>query len=186
MLILEGINGEWKELFNKEFHNIQEIYPINFPIKVSWNSRMKTTAGRCEYSYYEETVEIKLNPKYIKFGKERVLGTFKHEVAHAISFKNYRHKGHGKIFKSVCRNIGGTMNEQFAKNGYEDCGTSEYIFSSYKYLYVCPKCDSSFKRKRRISKKVLSSHVCSKCREKVSNFKCYSLEPGTIETYVRK
>ena len=172
MLTIKGIGNEFKEMFNNDFYNnINELYNVNFSITVVWNSRLKTTAGRCRISNFDETV-IELNPKYNKFSKERILGTFRHEMAHAISYKIYGSKGHSDIFKIICKNIGGTMNEQMASDRYKDCATDQYITSQDKYKYTCPKCGQVMKRKRKISKKVLSTHVCNKCKEKVSKFKC--------------
>lgn len=66
--------------------------------RVRWNSRMRTTMGRCRYS----SAEIHLNPRlWLRAGWEERRDTIRHEVAHLLARKLDRRAGHGKLWKRV-------------------------------------------------------------------------------------
>jgi len=165
---LEGL----KERADEELLLADEQFGLPHTVVVIWNNQLKTAAGRAYY----QTGTVELNPDYFReFGEEKVITTLRHELAHLMAYKSYGDNGHGTPFKQICRRLGGDMNEQLAANGAPECASKEYIRSEYKWEYRCPDCGSSFKKKRRISAKVISTHVCSYCKCSLRNFHCWKL-----------
>ena len=85
-------------------------------LPVTWNGRLRSTAGRCEFKRaitflgggtkpVRFAVAIDLNPKLREEGIEAIRLTFTHELSHAIA--GY-YANHGPAFKRTDRALGGT------------------------------------------------------------------------------
>ena len=133
-------------------------------IEVRWNRRLKTTAGRVR----RETEDglswtIELNPKYFEeWGEERILGTFRHELAHIADYLDTGRIGHGKSFRRYCRAFQGTMNTKLARD-HQECATTAYLRTPEKWQYTCPDCGANFQRKRRVTGRLAAHGVCNRC-----------------------
>ena len=119
----------------------------------------KTSLGRCHYM--EE--KITLSKWYVELNEESdVEDTILHEIAHALSFIRYgaKGRGHGKLWKQVCVEIGATPSRLHK-------GIVEYPNNHYKYVDDCI-CGVTYKM-HRLRKR--SKYRCPKCRQPLFNSK---------------
>ena len=119
----------------------------------------KRSLGRCHY----HIKKITLSKWYAELNEEDdVEDTILHEIAHALSFIRYgrKGKGHGTLWKLVCREIGASP-ERLHK------GILEYPDNHYKYIDDC-LCGDTYRR-HRISKN--RNYRCPKCRQPLFNRK---------------
>ena len=145
-------------------------------IQVSYNNRLRTTAGKVGWKPGLQAWRLELNPKYgHEFGFERMVGTFRHELAHVAAWIYYKDHGHTKNFKRLCTLFGGTMNRQFAKREFADAATDQYLRTSPKLKYICPGCGCTINRKRKLSKRTESLGYCKVCRTPVRQFEVKNL-----------
>jgi predicted SprT family Zn-dependent metalloprotease len=132
---------------------------------VGFNNRLRTSAGRAvqdKQNRYHWHIE--LNPKYYRvFGLERMIGTYRHELAHVAAWVSYREPGHTRNFKRLCELFGGTMNPGQAGHGASPNATTEYLTTSPKWRYICPSCGLTFSRQRRLSPNMIRQACCAKC-----------------------
>ena len=113
----------------------------------------KRTLGRCHY----HVKKITLSKWYVELNKEDdVEDTILHEIAHALSFLRYgtKGKGHGRLWKRVCREIGARP-ERLHK------GILEYPNNHYKYVDTC-SCGITYKRHRKSDFRI---YRCPKCKK---------------------
>ena len=120
-----------------------------------WQTK-KTSLGTCKY--YRK--QILLSEWFVDLNEmSEIEDTILHEIAHALAFIRHgaKGKGHGKIWKSICREIGARP---------ERCGKQGIIREDkYKYREAC-QCGIEYKR-HRIKKHVLYS--CPKCKQPLFN-----------------
>ena len=163
--VFQAIMDEYGEIESK-YLELKEIH-----VELFFNNRLRTAAGRI-YKVAESVVDIELNPKYYdRFGLDRTLQTFRHELSHAITFAACGKMGHDRDFKKICRDLGGSMNKKQARDAAApECASSEYLQNPYKWLYKCPGCGQTFKRKRQLSKKILAKGGCVDCRTRARDF----------------
>jgi len=167
--VFQAIFREYGEI-EAEYLELKRLH-----IELSFNNRLQTTAGRI-FKVAEDVVDIELNPKYYeRFGLERTLETFRHELAHAITYVTGGKFGHSQDFKRVCRKLGGSMNKKMASGDAPECGSSEYLKNPDKWMYKCTGCGATFKRKRQLSKKLRESGGCPDCRTPVRHFERHQL-----------
>lgn len=147
------IDGEALALLHMEEHGLfDKLWHFDF-------ESCKRTLGRCHY--YAK--KITLSKWYVELNNENdVEDTILHEIAHALAFLRYgtKGKGHGKLWKQVCREIGARP-ERLHK------GILEYPDNHHKYVDTCG-CDITYKR-HRIRKGV--KYRCPKCKEPLFNSK---------------
>jgi predicted SprT family Zn-dependent metalloprotease len=118
----------------------------------------KRTLGRCHYTLKK----ITLSKWYVELNEEDdVEDTILHEIAHALSWVRYGRegKGHGRLWKRVCREIGATP-ERIYK------GVLEYPDNHHKYMEEC--CGRTYK-KHRLRKD--RNYYCPKCKYPLYNKK---------------
>jgi len=110
----------------------------------------KRSLGRCHY----DSKKITLSKWYVELNEEEdVEDTILHEIAHALTFLTYGRegKGHGVLWKRMCRKIG-------AKPNTTHQGVIEYPKNHYKYSSTC--CGHTW-GKHRMSKG--RRYICPKC-----------------------
>lgn len=122
-------------------------------LRVEWNSRMKTAAGRADY----QRKLISLNPRLHEHPRE-IDRTLRHELAHILAqFRAGRRRiqPHGAEWRQACRDLGISDEER--------CHNLPFPVSerARRYLYRCPHCQRNFYRARRI-KRTLACLAC--CR----------------------
>ena len=111
----------------------------------------KRSLGRCHYN----ARVISLSKWYVELNEEDdVEDTILLEIAHALSWIRYgkEGKGHGKLWKKVCKEIGATP-ERTHK------GIIEYPNNHFKYVDTCA-CGITYKRHRLVSQ---MGYRCPKC-----------------------
>lgn len=118
----------------------------------SFNSRLKTTGGR----YLLKTGNIELNKLYYEeHGIEELKGIILHELCHYhLHLMKMGYKHGDKDFKTLLKQVG-------APRYCKPLSSLEKRKVSYKYHYICTKCNQSYLRRRKID---LKRYVCGKCK----------------------
>lgn len=107
------------------------------PIRVS--RRMTRTLG----SYRPDKRQIAVSSRLLAFGEQSHVETvLLHETAHAITHhRNAKASSHGRLFKSVCRELG------IEPNRFVNVPIREWS-SRRRYVFTCAVCGESLVRKR--------------------------------------
>lgn len=129
-------------------------------ISVSWNPRLRTTAGLACY----RTRSVILNPKLIEVSSEEVQITLRHELAHLVAQARAgrrRVAPHGAEWQAACRDLG-IPNEARCHNlPFKQRRVTR------RYFYQCPECGEILARVRPIKRRV----ACVKCCRKYNHGK---------------
>src|SRR5437899_10536387 len=125
---------------------------IAMELRVEWNSRLKTAAGRADYRHKL----ISLNPRLLEHPAE-IDRTLRHELAHLLAqFRARRRRflPHGDEWLSACRDL--------AIGDEKRCHNLPFPVSACarRYLYKCPRCRRDFPRTRRIKRAVACLACC--------------------------
>jgi SprT protein len=126
---------------------------IAHELRVEWNSRLKTAAGRADY----RQKLVSLNPRLSEYPIE-IDRTLRHELAHILAqFRAGRRRilSHGVEWRQACRDLGISDEKR--------CHNLPFPVSerTRRYIYRCPSCRRDFPRVRRI-KPAVACLVC--CR----------------------
>jgi SprT-like protein len=128
----------------------KESFGKNFPYKVVFNRRLKTTGGR----YHLNDHHIDINPLMLEeFDEATLIGVIKHELVHYfVHMLNEKPDHRNPHFQQLLRQVGGL---RYAP------ATSKRRQTAPKLIYQCQKCGLEYLRRRRIN---TQKYVCSKCR----------------------
>ncbi|TMP94006.1 MAG: hypothetical protein E6L08_04450, partial [Verrucomicrobia bacterium] len=112
-------------------------------IRVEWNARLKTCAGRADYRFKV----ISLNPRLRDHGDAEIDRTLRHELAHLLAqFRAGRRRilPHGVEWRQACYDLG--IGDE------KRCHNLPFPVSERlrRYLYKCPNCQRDFPRVRRV------------------------------------
>lgn len=124
-------------------------------VRVVWNPRMRSTAGR---AYYKET-RIELNPRLQVISEEEVLRTFLHEMAHLVAHaRTYprRIAPHGLEWREACRDLG--IPYEKVTHTLPLPRTTQ----QRNWHYTCPNCKEVTTRARRLKRKASACYFCCK------------------------
>lgn len=121
-------------------------------LRVEWNPRLKTCAGRADY----RSKLISLNPQLVHHPSE-IERTLQHELAHILAqFRAARRRilPHGAEWRQACRDLGISDEKR--------CHNLPFPVSerARRYLYRCPNCQRNFPRVRRIKRAVACLACC--------------------------
>ena len=121
-------------------------------IRVEWNPRLKTCAGRADY----RSRLISLNPLLILHPAE-IDRTFRHDLAHILAQFRAGHRRmlpHGIEWQQACRDLGVADEKR--------CHNLPFPASerARPYLYKCQNCKRDFPRVRRIKGAVACLACC--------------------------
>lgn len=121
-------------------------------LRVEWNSRLRTAAGRADYG---EKL-ISLNPLLVAHPDE-IERTLRHELAHILAqFRAGRRRisPHGVDWQQACRDLG--------IPGEKRCHTLAFPAKRYapRFIYRCPNCRHDFPRVRRIKRAMACLACC--------------------------
>ena len=121
-------------------------------LRVEWNSRLQTSAGRADY----RQKLISLNPRLIEHSQE-IERTLRHELAHLLAqFRAGRRRisPHGPEWQKACRDLG-IANEK-------RCHTVPFPAKRYtpRFTYRCPNCRLDFPRVRKLKRTVACLACC--------------------------
>jgi SprT protein len=122
-------------------------------LRVEWNSRLKTAAGRADH----RQKLISLNPRLVEHPAE-IDRTLRHELAHILA--QFREKSrrrispHGPEWQQACRDLGIAEEKR--------CHTLPFPAKRYapRFIYRCPNCRRDFPRVRRIKRTVACLACC--------------------------
>jgi SprT protein len=123
-------------------------------LRVEWNSRLKTAAGRADY----RGKLISLNPRLVEHPAE-IDRTLRHELAHILAqFRAGRRRilPHGVEWRQACRDLG-IANEK-------RCHNLPFVARTYaaRFVYRCPNCKQELPRVRRMRRAVACLTCCRK------------------------
>jgi len=121
-------------------------------IRVEWNSRLKTTAGRADYRHKL----ISLNPLLFAHPAE-IDRTLRHELAHILAqFRAGRRRilPHGAEWRKACRDLGIADEKR--------CHNLPFPAKRYvaRFMYRCPNCRQEFPRVHRARRAVACLACC--------------------------
>ena len=121
-------------------------------LRVEWNSRLKTAAGRADY----RQKLISLNPRLLEHPGETDR-TLRHELAHLLAqFRAGPRQilAHGEEWRQACRNL--------AITGEKRCHNLPFPARRYTpcFIYRCPNCRQNFPRVRRIRRAIACLACC--------------------------
>jgi predicted SprT family Zn-dependent metalloprotease len=122
-------------------------------IRVEWNPRLETAAGRADYRHKL----ISLNPQLVEHPAE-IDRTLRHEIAHILA--QFREKSrrqispHGPEWMQACRDLGIADEKR--------CHTLPFAAtrSAPRFIYRCPNCQRDFPRVRKIKRMVACLACC--------------------------
>ena len=123
-------------------------------LRVEWNSRLKTAAGRANYCQKL----ISLNPQLFEHPTE-IDRTLRHELAHILA--QFRAGGrrvlpHGAEWRQACCDLG-IADEKRCHNLPFPAQTH-----AARFIYRCPNCRQEFPRVRRVRRAVACLSCCRK------------------------
>jgi len=144
-------------------------------IKVYCNMLAQRRAGVFKYyrSSWRKESWIEISKSYLKYGREFMIDTARHEFAHYEVYANgYINEGHGPIWKKIATEVGADPSRCFdsqMKGFAEAQEVRRNEIPSMKYTYTCP-CGRTHNRSRRYS--VLQSYkrCCKYCKTLVKDF----------------
>ena len=121
-------------------------------LRVEWNSRLRTAAGRADC----RQKLISLNPQLVEHPTE-IDRTLRHELAHILAqFRAGRRRilPHGDEWRAACRDLGIADEKRCHNLPFPVSETTR------RYLYRCPYCERDFPRVRRIKRAVACLACC--------------------------
>jgi predicted SprT family Zn-dependent metalloprotease len=123
-------------------------------LRVEWNSRLKTAAGRADY----RQKLISLNPRLSEYPSE-IDRTLRHELAHILAqFCAGRRRilPHGAEWQQACVDLGIADEKR--------CHNLPFPARTYaaRFVYHCPSCRQEFSRVRRLRRAVACLVCCRK------------------------
>jgi len=121
-------------------------------IRVEWDPRLKTAAGRADY----RQKLISLNPRLVEHPAE-IDRTLRHELAHILAQSRAgrrRISPHGPEWQHACRDLGIADEKR--------CHTLPLPATQYapRFIYRCPNCRRNFPRLRKIKRTVACLACC--------------------------
>jgi SprT protein len=121
-------------------------------LRVDWNSRLKTAAGRADY----RQKSISLNPRLVEHPGE-IDRTLRHELAHILAqFRAGRRRisPHGPEWQHACHDLGIADEKR--------CHTIPFPARRHapRFIYRCPNCRHDFPRVRKIKRAVACLACC--------------------------
>jgi predicted SprT family Zn-dependent metalloprotease len=121
-------------------------------LRVEWNARFKTAAGRADY----RQKLILLNPRLLEYPAE-IDRTLRHELAHILAqFRAGRRRilAHGAEWRIACCDLGIADEKR--------CHNLPFPVSerARRFLYKCSNCQREFPRARRLKRAVACLACC--------------------------
>lgn len=163
MLSLTRIKKECNIAFRIAGYNFDD-----FNIKVSINSRLKSTLGRCRYRKNTLTgevtpTEIQISQLFLSSTVDNdVIDIIRHECAHALCcIETGDRQGHNNYFKNMCNRIHCNHYHATADDIKRTIDDKEL----YKYFIKCPHCDKIISKYHRAGKviKNIDYYYCKDC-----------------------
>jgi SprT protein len=141
------------ELQARELLRLNGADRIAVEVRVEWNPRLKSSAGRADH----RQKLILLNPRLREHGAAEIERTFRHELAHLLAqFRAGRRRilPHGSEWREACQDLG-IGDEKRCHN--LPLPTTE---RPRRFLYKCPNCQRDFARAHRIRRAIACLACC--------------------------
>lgn len=123
-------------------------------LTVSWNARLRSTAGYARYPKWA----VELNPLLRDF-EGQVERTLKHELAHLIAYHRSgrrRIEPHGREWRQACTDLGIAGEKAHHRLPLP---RNEVV---RKLVYACPACQTTVQRVRKFRRPTACLHCCNK------------------------
>ncbi|MGA0844929.1 MAG: SprT-like domain-containing protein [Luteolibacter sp.] len=124
-------------------------------VRVTWNSRMQTTAGR---AWWPSRI-IELNPKLHQCEPDEMWRILKHEMAHLVAYeRNIRRRiePHGREWQAACAELGIPGERAYHTLPFKRRRIKR------NHVYVCPHCQSTIHRVKPLRRAVACYSCCRK------------------------
>lgn len=124
-------------------------------VRVQWNARMQTTAGR---AWWPDRL-IELNPKLKEQAPEEMWRTLRHELAHLVAYERAgrrRIEPHGPEWRAACAELGIPHEQPFHTLPFKRKRMRR------NFSYTCPYCLVVIRRVKRITRQVACFECCRK------------------------
>jgi predicted SprT family Zn-dependent metalloprotease len=124
-------------------------------VRVSWNPRMQTTAGR---AWWPDRC-IELNPKLRQCEPDQLWRTLKHELAHLVAYERCgrrRIDPHGAEWQTACADLGIAGEEPYHTLPFKRRRVKR------NHAYTCPNCSETIRRVKPIQRAVACYSCCRK------------------------
>jgi len=136
----------------RELLRMNDAGKIAMAVRVEWNGRLQTCAGRADY----RSKLILLNPQLVHHPGE-IDRTLRHELGHILAqFRAGRRRilPHGIEWRKACTDLGIA--------GEKRCHNLPFPVKqrARKYLYRCPNCRRDFPRVRRVKRATACLACC--------------------------
>ncbi len=136
----------------RELLRMNDAGKIAMAVRVEWNGRLQTCAGRADY----RSKLILLNPQLVHHPGE-IDRTLRHELGHILAqFRAGRRRilPHGIEWRKACTDLGIA--------GEKRCHNLPFPVKqrARKYLYRCPNCRRDFPRVRRVKRAAACLACC--------------------------
>ncbi|MEY2545711.1 MAG: SprT protein [Verrucomicrobiota bacterium] len=136
----------------RELLRIHGAARIANEVRVEWNARLKSCAGRADYRHKL----ISLNPR-LRDHPHEIERTFLHELAHLLAqFRGGRKRvpPHGPEWRGACRDLGIADEKR--------CHNLPFPIRERirRFLYKCPNCARDFPRVKKIRRAIACLACC--------------------------
>lgn len=132
-----------------------ELPELARKVRVFWNPRMRTTAGR---AWWPDR-SIELNPKLQQCAPDETWRTLKHELAHLVAYERCgrrRIDPHGCEWRKACVDLGIPDEQAFHTLPFKRCRMKR------NHAYSCPHCAATVLRVKPIQRAVACYECCRK------------------------
>ncbi len=137
----------------REILNSLGAKSLSKKVRVEWNPRLRSAAGRADAS----KALISLNPLLQEHDAAEIERTFRHELAHLLAqFRAGRRRvfAHGREWRTACRDLG--IGDETRCHNLPFPITQR----ARRFLYRCPNCGRDFPRARRIRRAIACLACC--------------------------
>ena len=151
--VLDGRDEALEELARALLHALELPGGAKL-VTVTWNARLRSTAGYARYPSWE----IELNPRLREF-EGQVDRTLKHELAHLIAYHRSgrrRIEPHGGEWRRACADLG--IPDEKAQHRLP-LPRNEI---ERKLVYACPACQTPVHRVRRFRRPTACLQCCNR------------------------
>lgn len=141
------------ELLEAEARRLLQSVGVSPVVRVIWNSRLRSAAGRATYRQRL----VSLNPRLREHGAAEIDRTLRHELAHLVAHERAgrrRIAPHGPEWRRACRDLG--IADELR------CHSLPFPRQTRArpFLYRCPRCAREFPRTRKIRRSVACLACC--------------------------
>ena len=149
---LSGRDSELEAKARELLHAL-DATPVARSVRVEWNSRLRSAAGRADFG----SGLVSLNPRLVDHGAAEIDHTLRHELAHLLAqFRAGRHRisPHGTEWREACRDLGIADETR--------CHTLPFPVHHrvHRFIYICPNCRRDFPRVRKLRRAVACLPCC--------------------------